>query len=309
MEQGNKSASQSRNSSFWGYAAGITTGVTYGLNPLFAKPLLEAGVPVDTMLAIRYLIAAAILGIWILLRKENLKINGAQFIRLCILGLLFGLSSLFLFVSYNYIPAGLATTIVFLYPVLVALIQVFLRIYPTWQVWVAIIMTFAGVVILSRPSGSATINAAGLMYAGGAALAYAMYLIIVNRSRRLRTVSNHVLTFYALLIGSCLFIVHYFVTGGGNFFEGIEGAECWLNLLGLAIFPTLLSLLTIAISTRLIGATKTSVLGVFEPITAILVGCLCFGESLTLNVITGIAITVAAVLFMILTEKKKPKEA
>lgn len=188
----------------WGYAAGIITGVTYGLNPLFAKPLLSMGVSVDTMLSIRYLLAVVILGVWLLFRHETFRVNKAQFLRLCVLGILFALSSMLLFQSYNYIPAGLATTIVFLYPVLVALIMVFLKVYPTWQVWASIFMTFIGVVILSKPSGNVSLNLSGLLLAGGSALAYAMYLVVVNRSRRLRTVSSHILTFYALGIGSIL---------------------------------------------------------------------------------------------------------
>lgn len=286
----------------WGYLAGIITGVTYGLNPLFAKPLLEMGVSVDTMLTFRYLLAVAILGLWLVFRKESLTVNRPQLLRLCILGIFFGLSSMLLFMSYNYIPAGLATTIVFLYPVLVALIMVFLKVYPTWQVWVSILMTFIGVVILSKPSGNVSLNFAGLLMAGGSALAYAMYLIIVNRSRRLRTVSSHVLTFYALGIGSILFIIHNAVTGG-DFMGGLHGWACWLNLVGLAVFPTLVSLLTLAMATRIIGATKTSVLGVFEPVTAIAVGTIFFGESLTVNVIAGVAITLAAVTFMVVTGK------
>ena len=286
----------------WGYVAGIITGVTYGLNPLFAKPLLEMGVSVDTMLTFRYLLAVAILGLWLVFRKESLTVNRPQLLRLCILGIFFGLSSMLLFMSYNYIPAGLATTIVFLYPVLVALIMVFLKVYPTWQVWVSILMTFIGVVILSKPSGNVSLNFAGLLMAGGSALAYAMYLIIVNRSRRLRTVSSHVLTFYALGIGSILFIIHNAVTGG-DFMGGLHGWACWLNLVGLAVFPTLVSLLTLAMATRIIGATKTSVLGVFEPVTAIAVGTIFFGESLTVNVIVGVAITLAAVTFMVVTGK------
>ncbi|MDD6253795.1 MAG: hypothetical protein PUA96_07110, partial [Bacteroidales bacterium] len=51
-----------------GYVAGVVTGVTYGLNPLFAKPLLQMGVSVDTMLTIRYLLAVAILGLWLVVR-------------------------------------------------------------------------------------------------------------------------------------------------------------------------------------------------------------------------------------------------
>lgn len=293
-----------RASSVMGYAAGIVTGVTYGLNPLFAKPLMQAGVPVDTMLSFRYLLAVAILGMWLLFRHESFRVNAAQFVRLCILGVLFGFSSLLLFLSYNYIPAGLATTIVFLYPVLVAIIMVFLKVYPTLQVWLSIVLTFIGVLVLSRPSGGVSFSVAGLLLAGGSALAYAMYLVIVNRSRRLRTVSNHVLTFYALLIGSLLFVIRSLFSGE-DFMQGVGGWSCWMNLVGLAVFPTLVSLLTLAVATRLIGATRTSVLGVFEPVTAIAVGSVFFGESLTLNVIVGICITLFAVTFMVLSDKKR----
>lgn len=287
----------------WGYVAGIVTGVTYGLNPLFAKPLLSMGVSVDTMLACRYLIAVFILGVWLVFRKESLKVNKAQMWRLCILGFLFAMSSMLLFLSYNYIPAGLATTIVFLYPVIVALIMVLLKVYPTWQVWLSILMTFVGVVILSRPSGNMTLNITGLSLAAGSAIAYALYLIVVNRSRRLRTVTSLVLTFYALLIGSVVFLIHSAISGG-EFMAGLDGWYCWMNLICLAVFPTLVSLLTLAMATRIIGPTKTSVLGVFEPVTAIAVGTIFFGESLTLNIIIGVLITLVAVTFMVMTGKK-----
>ena len=287
----------------WGYVAGIVTGVTYGLNPLFAKPLLSIGVSVDTMLACRYLIAVFILGVWLVFRKESLKVNKAQMWRLCILGFLFAMSSMLLFLSYNYIPAGLATTIVFLYPVIVALIMVLLKVYPTWQVWLSILMTFVGVVILSRPSGNMTLNITGLSLAAGSAIAYALYLIVVNRSRRLRTVTSLVLTFYALLIGSVVFLIHSAISGG-EFMAGLDGWYCWMNLICLAVFPTLVSLLTLAMATGIIGPTRTSVLGVFEPVTAIAVGTIFFGESLTLNIIIGVIITLVAVTFMVMTGKE-----
>lgn len=262
------------------------------------------GVSVDTMLSIRYLLAVVILGIWLVARKESLRVNAAQTLRLVMLGILFALSSATLFFSYKFIPAGLATTIVFLYPVLVALIMVFLKVYPTWQVWLSIFLTFAGVVILSLPASGVSFNAAGLLLAGASALVYALYLVIVNRSRRLRTVSNHVLTFYALLFGSFLFLAHGLLSGV-HLLEGVHGWFCWLCLVGLAVFPTLMSLLCLAVSTRLIGATRTSVLGVAEPVTAIAVGCFFFNESLTLNVIVGVAITLFAVTFMALTDRKR----
>ena len=178
-----------------GYAAGIITGITYGLNPLFAMPLMREGANVDSILFFRYFIAAALLGIWLLVRRQNFRVSGKQAIRLLILGLLFTASSLCLFEAYRFIPSGLATTIVFLYPVLVAIIMVFLRVYPTWQVWLSIIVTFIGVIILCRNDSSGQMQWTGLLIAGASALSYAMFIVVINRSTRIRTVPSTMLTF------------------------------------------------------------------------------------------------------------------
>lgn len=278
-------------------------GISYGTNPLFAKPLLESGVPVLVMLFFRYGISVLLLAGWMLLKKEPFRVKGSELGLLAILGLLFACSSLFLFASYAFIPSGLATTLVYLYPVFVALIMVFLRFYPSWQTWLSIVATFGGILLLSQPSGSAQIKPLGILLAISSALSYAFYLVIVNRSKRIKQVSEHTLTLYALLTGAMLFAAIRTVQGGGML-EGIDSRADWLNLTGLALVPTMISLLALAISSRYIGPTKTSVLGVFEPLTAILIGTLMFGEPLTLKMALGISICVSAVVFMILRPSK-----
>ena len=91
---------------------------------------------------------------------------------------------------------------------------------------------------------------------------------------------------------------------GGNLLEGVNAPADWGHLLGLAVVPTMLSMLTLALSSRYIGPTKTSILGVFEPLTAILIGTILFGESLTLKMVAGILVCVAAVVFMILRPRQ-----
>lgn len=287
-----------------GYCAGIIAGISYGTNPLFAKPLLESGVPVLVMLFYRYGISALLLAGWMLLKKEHFRVKGRELSLLAVLGLLFACSSLFLFVSYEFIPSGLATTLVYLYPVFVALIMVFLRFYPSWQTWISIAATFGGILLLSQPSAGAQIKPLGILLAICSALSYAFYLIIVNRSKRIKQVSEHTLTLYALLTGTILFAVIRNIQDGGML-EGIDTTADWLNLTGLALVPTMISMLTLAISSRYIGPTKTSVLGVFEPLTAILIGTVMFGEQLTTKMAAGIIICVAAVVFMILRPGKK----
>jgi drug/metabolite transporter (DMT)-like permease len=287
-----------------GYAAGILAGVSYGTNPLFGKALMESGVPVMVMLFFRYGMAAVILALWMVFRKESFRAERRGLGLLVLLGLLFAGSSITLFCSYEYIPSGLATTLVYLYPVFVALIMVFLRFYPSWQTWLSILATFGGILLLSATSENVQVRIPGVLLAVGAALCYSFYLVIVNRSKRIRKVSEHTLTLYSLVTGTVLFLVVR-TCQGGSMLEGVDSAADWGNLIGLAIVPTMISMLTLAVSTRNIGPTKTAVLGVFEPLTAILIGTILYGEPMTGKMAVGIAICVAAVVFMILKPGKK----
>jgi drug/metabolite transporter (DMT)-like permease len=256
------------------------------------------------MLFFRYGMAAVILAMWMVVRRESFRAERRGLGLLVLLGLLFAGSSITLFCSYEYIPSGLATTLVYLYPVFVALIMVFLRFYPSWQTWLSILATFGGILLLSAPSENVEIRIPGVLLAVGAALCYSFYLVIVNRSKRIRKVSEHTLTLYSLVTGTVLFLVIR-TCQGGSMLEGVDSAADWGNLIGLAIVPTMISMLTLAVSTRYIGPTKTAVLGVFEPLTAILIGTFLFGEALTAKMAVGIAICVAAVVFMILKPGKK----
>lgn len=286
-----------------GYPAGIITGITYGLNPLFGMPLMQNGVSINSILFFRYIIAVAILGVFLLCTKQSFKVSIKQLGILLVLGVLYTFSSIFLFEAYNYIASGLATTLIFLYPVLVAIIMVFLKVVPSWQVWLSIFATFAGVIIMTQSSSGEAINPIGILLSLGSAFVYALFIVIINRSKAIAPISNSLMTFYALLTGAIIFLCKI-MFADADITTGIEGYAAWGNLIGLAILPTIVSTATLSIATRNIGATKASVLGVFEPITAILIGTLVFGEALTTNIVVGIVIAIIAVTFMIISTKR-----
>ena len=286
-----------------GYPAGIVTGITYGLNPLFAKPLMNNGASTEAILFFRYGIAVVLLGAFLLLKKESFRINLRQAGVLLGLGLLYTASSAFLFEAYKYIASGLATTLVFLFPVMVAIIMVFLKVVPSWPVWLSIAATFAGVMIMTGGTGTETIDPTGIWFSIASAFVYALFIVIINRSKAISSIPNSLLTFYALSVGTVFFLTRCGLSGA-KLLTGLDGGMAWANLLGLAILPTIVSTASLAVATRNIGATKASVLGVFEPITAILVGTLVFGEELTPNIIAGILISIVAVSFMIMLTKR-----
>ena len=286
-----------------GYSAGIITGITYGLNPLFGIPLMNDGASIDSILFFRYGFSVVLLAAFLILSRQSFKVTPKQLGILLILGLLYTSSSICLFESYKYIASGLATTLIFLYPVFVAIIMVVLRVYPTWQVWLAILATFVGVLILAQSDDTQTIDPIGILLALGSGLSYAIFIVIVNSSRIIRPISSTMLTFYSLSVGMVIFYINTLLSPN-DLTTGINGSSAWLCLIGLAILPTIISTATLALSTRKIGATKASVLGVFEPITAIMVGTIAFNEPITTNIIVGISIAIAAIIFMIMASKK-----
>ncbi len=156
---------------------------------------------------------------------------------------------------------------------------------------------------MTQNNSTQEINFIGVLLSLGSALVYALFIIIINRNKTISTISNSLLTFYTLLVGATIFLSRIFLSKT-DIMAGIDSNLAWLNLIGLAILPTIVSTATLAVATRNIGATKASVLGVFEPITAILVGTLVFGEALTNNIIIGILIAMFAVIFMIISTKR-----
>ena len=309
-----------RTRNFWGYAAGITTGATYGMNPLFAMPVLGLGVSIDTVLFFRYSFAVILLGTFIALSGKSFRINLRQGLWLGVLGVLYSLSSLGLFLAYKFIPSGIATTIVFLYPILVALIMCLLRVFPNWQTWMSIAVTAVAMMFLCRFEPGRSLNPVGILLSSGSALAYALFIVTVNRNECIRDIPNDVLTFYALAVGTVVFTIHALTSGTGAEAAGASSVAqgwnlplindirilnahpaSWVNLILLALIPTIVSTATLAAATRIIGSVKASVLGVFEPITAILIGALMFNEKITANIVTGICLVIFAIVFMIVS--------
>lgn len=156
---------------------------------------------------------------------------------------------------------------------------------------------------MTQGDSSQAINPTGVILSLGSALVYALFIVIINRSKIIKDISNTLLTFYALSVGAIIFMGKIMISDTG-ITNGLTGNMAWLNLIGLAILPTIVSTATLAIATRNIGATKASVLGVFEPVTAILIGTVVFGEPLTTNIIVGILLSVAAITFMIAKTKR-----
>ena len=279
-----------------GYALGVIAAATYGMNPLFALPLYEAGMNPESVLFFIYLFAIPVLGAMIKLRGRDFKLKRKEVFPLIIMGLLMALSSLTLFQSYNYMAAGIASTLLFVYPIMVALIMAFLfKEKLTLQTILCIILALGGIALLYKGEDGSTLSLLGVLLVIVSALSYAIYIVAANRPL-LREIATLKLTFYVLVFGFSLFLVR---VDFGASLHVVDTWYLWGNLLALAVFPTAISFLCTTQAIQYIGSTPTAILGALEPLTAVFFGVTVFGESLTVRVGCGIMMIVFAVTIIV----------
>ena len=279
-----------------GYILGAVAAATYGMNPLFALPLYKAGMNPDSVLFFRYLFAIPVLGMMIVARGRSFKLKRKEVLPLIIMGLLVTLSTLALFQSYKYMEDGISTTLLIVYPILVALIMwIAFKEKLTLPTVLCILLALGGIGLLYKSGDGSTLNLTGIILVMISALSYAIYIVGVNQST-LKNLATLSLTFYVLLFGLVLFLVRV------DFGQSLRVAETWYlwgNLIALAIFPTAISFLCTTQAIQYIGSTPTAILGALEPLTAVFFGVVVFGESLTLRLSCGMLMIILAVTLII----------
>lgn len=291
------------NSNTKGILNGIIASTSYGMNPLFGLPLYAIGIWVNSVLFYRYFLAVIIYFIWLkFFKKASLKISRQEIIPLFFLGIFFSLSSLTLFEAFHYIEAGIACTILFIYPVMVAIIMsIFFKEKVTKTVIFAILLTSIGIILLYKGKPDTALSIKGILIVLTSALLYALYIVGVKNIKPVKAMNSARLSFYVMLFGLIVYIVNLkFCTT----LQMLPNLKAWLFAIGLALFPTIISLETITIAIQLIGSTNTAILGALEPLTAIFFGILFFHEQLTLRISIGIILILFGV-FLIISRKMK----
>ena len=285
-----------------GYLCAFISAFTYGLIPLFMIPIKkEESFSVDATLFYRFLIASGAIVFFLFYQKERLRISFREMLIMSLLGLLYALSAEFLFLAYDYLSPGIASTIFFSYPIIVALVLIlFYKEKLTLPTLLSLLLVVAGVGVLSIKKGEA-LNYIGLGISLLGALVYALYILIVNK---VRIESSGVkISFYSMLFSSLYFLVKSLLLR-----ESISISSWALagDLTLFAIITTSLSLVTLVYAVRYIGSTPTAIMGAFEPIVAVLISVGLFGEQLTPSLVIGGMVIITGVLIDILF-RKHPK--
>lgn len=283
-------------SSTTGVLYAIASSATFGLIPLFSIPLLSSGIGSPTILCYRFIVAAIIMAVVLLFTKRNLRLHAMQLGVTVLLSVLYSLTAILLIESYEYIPSGVATTIHFLYPLAVTLSMSWLfGERTTTTTYIAVVVSLVGVALLAWGDHTQGGFQRGVTLALLTVVTYAAYIVGVMRSSA-SSIDSLVLTFYVLVIGAGLFFIYAVATTG---IEYVHRWSDWRDLIMLALVCTVLSDYTLILAIKRIGSTLTSILGSMEPLTAVVVGVLYFGEQFDSSSVAGLILIITAVVLVI----------
>ncbi len=302
-----------------GYLLGAIAAITYGMNPLFALPLYEDGMDAYSVLLFRYLFGAIMIGIMLYIRQpQNLQEQQQQnkieitqahphpihifrmerkyLLPLSLLGISMGISSLTLFVSYNYMDAGIASTLLFVYPIMVAVgMSLFFKEKIKLQTIFCILIALCGIFLLYKKKDGSTLSLIDTILVFVSALTYAIYLIGINRHGLSRLPTLKV-TFYVLIFALLVYVVSVIINDKITL---PSRWYLWFNLLALGILPTVVSFVCTTAAIQRIGSTPVAILGALEPATAVFFGITVFGEQMTMREAIGLTLIVLAVTVVV----------
>lgn len=279
---------------------------SFGFSPLFTLGLLAAGLTTFDVLSYRWLIAGLVLMIYAICKKKSLRLNSFdEFWKIVLLSILRSITSITLLIGYANISSGIASTINFMYPVIVTIcMMMFFGERRSPVDIAAIAASIFGVYLLA--SGDSIIveggnTGLGLVCSLISAFSFAAYYIIMKQVRadKIEVVK---FTTWIMMLSAIYFIICAFV------FEGklsmIPDGRSWLNILGLGLWATMVSNITGVKAIRRIGPTQTSILGALQPVTAVILGVMFLGEHLYIRSCIGITIILAAVSIVVMHQKK-----
>ncbi|WP_066157565.1 DMT family transporter [Aliarcobacter cryaerophilus] len=281
-----------------GVILAIISAICYGMNPLGALFLYEEGLNVNSVIFYRFIFASILLAIFMLIKKDSFYLKFKEIILLAFLGLLFGISAISLFNSFLYMDAGLASTILFIYPIFVAIIMaLFFKEKNSIITILSIIFAFLGVVLLYESDG-ANVSNFGIFLVIVSSLCYAIYIVIINQYLKLSALK---VTFYSMLFCTITILIHSFFDSSLNIMP-LVNFNMWFYTVFLALVPTIISLLFLIKAIQLIGSTSASILGALEPLTAVMIGVYVFNEKITFWLVIGIVFILFGVILIVLKD-------
>lgn len=273
------------------------SGLFYGILPLFASIAYRGGINGITLSFLRSFISVPLLFVMIKADKKSLKLTHKQLRSVINLGTIGGaLPILLLYLSYNYISTGLATTLHFIYPLVIVITSAVIYHERMSRITLcSVVLVTIGIFMFSDLS--VKVSKVGIILALLSGIFYSFYVIYIDRSS-LDRMDYIVLTFYVMVIMSASIFIFGLVVGGISFeFSALS----WSFATLISLITTLGAMPLLQVGIRYEGASTAGIISTIEPITTIILGAAFLGEIIG----TGQIIGGALILFGVFLSQRK----
>jgi len=259
-----------------GIAFTLVSTVFFGTAPIFGKLAYRARVPPITLVALRTVLAAAMLWVlYLVFWRAAIRISWQNLMGCVGMGLANGIGSLLYYTGLTRIDASLAQLLYTLYPIWVFVFLIAAGHYVSRQSVFGLVLALVGVFAITY-SGAQQVDILGVMLLLSSGACYGWHLVLGQwtlADMDSRTVTLYVLSTMAVVVAGARLL-------DGSPWTAIS-VEGWLAVAGLTILPTIAARLLVFAGLRNLGGAQTSLLGLAELFVALLIAFVGLGERLT----------------------------
>ena len=273
-----------------GVALVVVGAALFGTLGIFGKLARAAELSTATLLGARFLAASAILWAYLVRRGVPIRLDRRTLAAELGLGLVYGFMSVAYFESLAWLSAGVATLVLFTYPVQVTLVSALVLDEPVTGSKALALCTALGGVALVAGDGTA-FGLSGLVLVAAASLAYTVYS--VGSRVMVETVPAPVHA-ASVFLGVTVAVLLYGVVAGTLAVPTTP--THWRLIAGISVVGTLLPMLLFTAGLARIPASTASIVSTSEPLTTVALGVVLLGEPVTPAVAVGGAAILASVV-------------
>lgn len=275
----------------------------FGFLGVFGKMAFDSGLSVGEFMSYRFILAASLLWIFLLLfRPQWVRLKPKQIFIAALLGIFgYAFFSTLYFTAIDGLSITLAAMLLYTYPFWVNLFShFFTHDKVTRQELGALVAASVGLLLLLW--GHIEVKNILAVAAGlGSAISYAIYVMVSGRlQKEVRPISSalYVITFGALALSA---FHHPSVEHVGEMTK-LQGT----TILGIALICTVLPLTLELAALQKLKSNEVALLMMIEPVTAAILGAVIFGDRLEIQQIIGALIILAALTMNTLRAKRTP---
>lgn len=282
----------------YGIIAAVASAFIFGFTAILSKLSYEGGSNGITLTFLRAAFAIPVLFAVLKIRRVPVAISKKELRDVLMVGIPGpALTTLLLYGSYHYISVGIATTLHFMYPVMVTLAGlVFFKDTAGKPKPLALALGFSGVLLFFE--NNSAVGIVGILLAFSSSLTYTIYMLGVEKTS-LRHINHFKLSLYFCVLSLVMSGLFGAATGTLTF-QLATSAWAYSFLVSILVAVGGITLLQWGIT--LIGASTTAILSTLEPITSVLLGALILSERLSLLKLSGCILILASVFIVTRTK-------